>query len=49
MRALLAETVRLLVTHLNLFTLISLTIWLPAHVLRNYFEFFEAAEDGIGQ
>ena len=49
MRALLAETVRLLVAHLNLFTLISLTIWLPAHILRNYFEFFEAAEDGIGQ
>jgi hypothetical protein len=48
-RALLAETVRLLVTHLNLFTLISLTIWLPAHILRNYFEFFEAAEDGLGQ
>jgi hypothetical protein len=48
-RALLGETFRLLVGHLNIFTLISLTIWLPAHVLRNYFEFFEAAEDGIGQ
>ena len=49
MRALLGETVRLLLAHLNLFTLISLTIWLPAHVLRNYFEFFEAGDDGIRQ
>jgi hypothetical protein len=48
-RALLAESFRLLAAHLNLFTLISLTIWLPGHVLRNYFEFFEAAEDGLGQ
>jgi len=47
-RALLAETFRLLATHLNLFTLISLTIWLPGHVLRNYFEFFEP-EDGASQ
>jgi hypothetical protein len=39
-RALLGETFRLLASHLNLFTLISLTVWLPAHVLRNYFEFF---------
>ena len=32
-RALLGETFRLLATHLNLFTLISLTVWLPGHVL----------------
>jgi len=47
-RALLGETLRLLAAHLNLFTLISLTVWLPGHVLRNYFEFFEP-EDGAGQ
>jgi hypothetical protein len=47
-RALLGETFRLLATHLNLFTLISLTVWFPGHVLRNYFEFFEP-EDGAGQ
>ena len=47
-RALLGETFRLLAAHLNLFTLISLTVWLPGHVLRNYFEFFEP-EDGVGQ
>jgi hypothetical protein len=47
-RALLGETFRLLAAHLNLFTLISLTVWLPGHVLRNYFEFFEP-EDGAGQ
>ena len=43
MRALLGETFRLLAAHLNLFTLISLTVWLPGHVLSNYFEFFEPA------
>ena len=48
MRALLGETFRLLAAHLNLFTLISLTVWFPGHVLRNYFEFFEP-EDGAGQ
>jgi len=47
-RALLAETFRLLAAHLNLFTLISLTVWLPGHVLRNYFEFFEP-EEGASQ
>ena len=46
--ALLGETFRLLATHLNLFTLLSLTVWLPGHVLRNYFEFFEP-EDGASQ
>lgn len=40
MWGLLGETFRLLVAHANLFTLISLTVWLPGHVLRNYLEFF---------
>ena len=40
MPALLGETFRLLAAHLHLFTLISLTVWLPGHVLRNYLEFF---------
>jgi len=48
-RVLLGETFRLLAGHLNLFTLISLTVWLPGHVLRNYFEFFEPQEVGAGQ
>jgi hypothetical protein len=39
-RAVLEETFTLLAAHLNLFTLISLTVWLPGHILRNYFEFF---------
>lgn len=46
MRVLLGETVHLLASHLHLFTLISLTVWLPGHVLRNYFEFFGAPEEG---
>jgi hypothetical protein len=41
----LGETVRLLVAHLHLFTLVSLTVWLPAHVARNYIEFFEGGAD----
>ena len=45
MRVLLGEAFRLLAAHLHLFTLISLTIWLPGHVLRNYFEFFGAPDD----
>ena len=40
MSALLGETFRLLAAHLHLFTLISLTVWLPGHILRNYLEFF---------
>ena len=40
MWAVLGETLRLLAAHLHLFTLISLTVWLPGHVLRNYLEFF---------
>ncbi len=42
MSAVLGETFRLLAAHLHLFTLISLTVWLPGHVLRNYLEFFGA-------
>ncbi|HET8576607.1 MAG TPA: hypothetical protein VFO18_05885 [Methylomirabilota bacterium] len=44
MGALLGETFRLLAGHLHLFTLISLTVWLPGHVLLNYFRFFDTAE-----
>ena len=40
----LGETVRLLVANLYLFTLISLTVWLPGHILRNYLEFFGLPE-----
>ncbi len=49
MRALLGETFRLLAAHLNLFTLLSLTVWLPGHILRSYFEFFASGEEGLGQ
>jgi hypothetical protein len=48
-RAVLGETFRLLATHLHLFTLISLTVWLPTHVLLNYLEFFEPGEDTGGR
>ncbi len=48
-RALLGETVRLLGAHLDLFTLISLTVWLPGHVLRNYLEFFGPPEESAAQ
>ena len=44
MWAVLGETFRLLAGHLHLFTLISLTVWLPGHVLRNYLEFFGPPE-----
>ena len=40
MWGLLGETFRLLAAHASLFTLISLSVWLPGHVLRNYLEFF---------
>lgn len=43
------ETFRLLGTHLHLFTLISLTVWLPAHLARNYIEFFGSPEDMAAQ
>ena len=44
MRATLEETLGLLVAHLHLFTLLSLTVWLPTHVFLNYLEFFGPAE-----
>lgn len=44
MGALLGETFRVLAGHLHLFTLISLTVWLPGHVLLNYLRFFEGDE-----
>jgi len=43
--AVLGETVRLLATHLHLFTLLVLTVWLPGHVALNYLEFFGPASD----
>jgi hypothetical protein len=48
-RAVLGETFRLLGRHLHLFTLISLTVWLPTHVLLNYLEFFDPGEDSTGR
>jgi hypothetical protein len=45
-RAVLEETFRLLAAHLSLFTLISLTVWLPGHVVRNYLEFFTPPATG---
>ena len=49
MRAILGETFRLLGGHLYLFTLLSLTVWLPVHVLLNYLEFFDPGEDAVGR
>jgi len=43
----LAETFRLLAGHLHLFTLISLTVWLPGHVLLNYFRFFDPSGESV--
>jgi hypothetical protein len=48
-RVVLGETFRLLVRHLHLVTLISLTVWLPTHVLLNYLEFFDPGEDSTGR
>jgi len=48
-RAVLGETFRLLAAHLHLFTLISLTVWLPTHILLNYLEFFDPGEDAAGR
>jgi hypothetical protein len=48
-RALLGETFRLFGGHLHLFTLISLTVWLPGHVVRNYLEFFGSPEESATQ
>jgi hypothetical protein len=48
-RAVLGETFRLLGRHLHLFTLLSLTVWLPTHILLNYLEFFEPGEEAAGR
>ena len=40
MRATLQEALALFGAHLHLLTLLSLTVWLPVHVLVNYLEFF---------
>ena len=45
----LGETLRLLASHLHLFTLVSLTVWLPGHVARHYLEFFDAGGDGAAE
>ena len=47
MSAVLGETFRLLASHLYLFTLISLSVWLPGHVLLNYFRFFEPSGESV--
>jgi hypothetical protein len=43
--ALLGETFRVLGSHLYLFTLLSLTVWLPGHIIRHYLEFFGSPEE----
>ena len=43
--ALLGETFRLLGRHLDLFTLIVLTVWFPAHLAANYLQFFGAGAE----
>src|SRR5204862_3333093 len=48
-RALLGETFRVLSSHLYLFTLLSLTVWLPGHILRHYLEFFGSPEESGAQ
>ena len=40
MRATLQEALALFGAHLHVLTLLSLTVWLPVHVLVNYLEFF---------
>lgn len=45
----LGEAVRLLASHLHLFTLVALTVWLPGHVARHYIEFFEAGTDAAAE
>lgn len=49
MRALLKETFRLLGGHLDLFTIIALSVWLPGAVFANYLEFFEGDPEHPGQ
>jgi len=48
-RSVLGQAFAILAAHANLFTLISLTVWLPAHVLKSYLEFFGPGEAGAGQ
>lgn len=43
-RDILAETFRLLVRHFDLFTMISLTVWLPGHLVINYIDFFASSK-----
>jgi hypothetical protein len=43
---LLRETLRLFVTHLHLFTMIALTVWLPGHLVINYLDFFAGGAPG---
>jgi hypothetical protein len=45
-RDLLKETLRLFAVHLHLFTLITLTVWLPGHVVINYLDFFGGGPPG---
>lgn len=45
-RDLLQETLRLFVTHLHLFTMIALTVWLPGHLVINYLDFFAGGAPG---
>src|SRR5262249_60547289 len=47
--ALLGETFRILGSHLYLFSLLSLTVWLPGHVVRHYLEFFGSSEESNAQ
>ncbi len=47
MRATLGEAVSLLAANLHLLTLVSLTVWLPAHVALNYLEYFARDESGM--
>jgi hypothetical protein len=49
LRSVLGETFRLLGRHLDLFTLIVLTVWLPGSVLTNYLEFFDPADGSPGR
>jgi Uncharacterised protein family (UPF0259) len=44
---LLRETLRLLLTHLDLFTRITLTVWLPATVVASYQDFFAGGERDV--
>ena len=44
-RDILEETFRLLARHLDLFTLIALTVWLPGHLVINYIDFFATSKD----